>query len=145
MKTITFYGMLTILCGLLLASCSNQPKVLVQDQFEKDAAGWKIQGDAKGSGAGEPEHSSDGGVNGGYIHAKDDVSGGVWYFEAPEKYLGNKKKFYGATLKYYLYQHSDISNQFEREDVLIKSDDKEIYYTLINFPDTTWTPYRAYP
>ena len=127
------WGLLTlavaIFTGISCKKDQNQEEtpVINEDAFSKDASGWKIVGDAQ-RGYIEPAYFPDGGVTVGYIFAKDDVAGGVWYFAAPANYRGNKAKYYGAKLSYSLFQNSRMSNQFENKDIIFKSEGKEIYY-----------------
>lgn len=110
--------------------------------FNTNAAGWKIVGDAQG-GYVEPVYHPNGGVTGGYIFAKDDVTGGVWYFKAPEAYHGNKSSYYGATLRYSLFDRHDADNFFENKDVIFRNGSKMIYYekNKTEYPNSSWTHY----
>lgn len=149
-NTVKLRWSLLLLIGALFTSVScekeknpDESPVINEDAFSKDASGWKIVGDAQG-GYIEPTYFPDGGVSGGYIFAKDDVAGGVWYFAAPASYRGNKSKYYGAKLSYSLFQDSKMSNQFESKDIIFKSDGKEIYYlyeSKKDYPSKEWTPY----
>jgi len=120
----------------------NEP--IAKSQFANDAEGWKITGDAQG-GYVEASYSPDGGVNDGYIYADDDVQGGVWYFTAPNSYHGDKKEFYGATLTFSLFQNSDMSDQFEYDDIVFKNGDNQITYVHSpeNYPTENWTDYSV--
>lgn len=81
--------------------------------------------------------------NSGYIFADDDVTGGVWYFVAPGKFMGDQSEFVGGNLDFYLIQKSALSDQFESKDVIIEGgDNQEIYYYHSSYPDTTWTHYE---
>ena len=133
---ITAMGLFSI---LLLPSCNNE---IVSSHFEKDSENWTIKGDAQGDSA-EPTYSSENGVANGFIHAKDDAAGGVWYFSAPEKYLGNKKNFYGRTLSYSLFQKPQKNSQFDSPDIVLTNGENEIFYLLEDYPDTTWTHYEV--
>ena len=132
----------------MMMSCSSDDDkvevtdVIINDQFKNDASGWQIVGDAQG-GYVEASYSPDGGVVDGYIFAKDDVTGGVWYFSAPNSYRGNKQVYSGATLSYSLYQDSGMINQFLAADIIFKSGEKSIYYQVANFPNATWTDYSV--
>ena len=133
--------------GMMMSCSSDDDKVevtdvIINDQFKNDASGWQIVGDAQG-GYVEASYSPDGGVVDGYIFAKDDVTGGVWYFSAPNSYRGNKQVYYGATLSYSLYQDSGMINQFLAADIIFKSGEKSIYYQVANFPNATWTDYSV--
>lgn len=117
--------------------------IVTSDEFKSDAAGWTIIGDAQG-GFVEVSWSPDGGVSDGYIFAKDDATGGVWYFSAPQSYKGNKSDYYNATLSFSLFQDSNVSNQFEYEDIVFKSNEKQLFYkhaSTSDFPKKDWTNY----
>ena len=76
----------------------------------------------------------------------DGVVDGVWYWLAPEKYLGDKSHYYGKYLKFDLNQ-SETSNQFAYYDVILSSTGEVtlVYYSESNressLPGLTWTPY----
>ena len=115
-KTLKPFFLLLII-ALAFTSCSSDDDannedstvvpdpVIVSSLFKDNAEGWRITGDAQG-GYVEPTYMPDGGVIEGHIYAEDDVTGGWWYFTAPETYLGDKLNYYGATLNYYQYQES---------------------------------------
>ncbi|PJX22822.1 hypothetical protein CAP47_07300 [Psychroflexus sp. S27] len=137
------------IASLLMVGCSsdddspeppNEEASIEDSLFEDDAEGWTIVGDAQG-GYIEASYSEEGGVIEGYIYADDDVAGGVWYFSAPDDYLGDKNEYYGATLNYSLFQNSAMSDQFESEDIIFKSDEKQIFYLISEYPTSDWTPY----
>ncbi|MDQ7917945.1 laminin B domain-containing protein [Mesonia sp. MT50] len=138
-KTLIFL----LLVGFAFASCGNANKkeALVESRFLKNTEVWKITGDANGGKGEQAEASFDGGVQDGYIFAKDDAAGGTWYFSAPQAYLGDKSNFYGATLNFNLFQHSAIKDQFENNDVIFKNGEKKITYAFKNYPKQDWTAY----
>lgn len=115
-------------------------KTIIADSFAQDAAGWTIVGDAQG-GYVVASYSEDGGVTDGYIYAKDDVLGGVWYFNAPDQYLGDKSEYYNATMKFSLFQESAMSRQFEKSDIIIDGGEKRISCQLPKFPGEEWEHY----
>lgn len=139
---------LFIFSALILVSCSKKEdavptsNTIIEDQFKTDASGWKIVGDAQG-GYVEASYSPEGGVIHGYIYAKDDVTGGIWYFAAPSSYKGDKSEFYGSKLNYSIFQESNRSNQFDAEDIIFKSGSKQIYFIIDQFPNETWTNYSV--
>lgn len=127
--------------SLVIIGCdTNSEESLEVSLFKNDAEGWTITGDAQGDFT-EAPYSEEGGVVEGYIYANDDVTGGVWYFSAPDNYLGDKSKYYSATLNFSLFQNSAMSDQFESEDIIFKSDDKQIFYLISENPTSDWTPY----
>lgn len=143
-KNLRFSTLLSISIVVLM-SCTkdkNDPDVLIEDLFKKDASGWTIVGDAQG-GYVEPSYSPDGGVIDGYIYAEDNVLGGVWYFSAPKTYQGNKAEYYNKTIHYSLFQKSNMSDQFDREDIIFKSDNKQIFYLVTEYPTDEWTSYSV--
>lgn len=115
-------------------------------EFFEDADGWTIAGDAQGGSNLEASYSPFEGLdNSGYIYADDDVAGGVWYFVAPDKFLGDQSEFIGGKLSFYLIQKSALSDQFKSKDVIIEGgNDQEIYYDHASYPDTTWTHYEIH-
>ena len=152
-----FKFLFSITFGLILfTGCSSDdgsgndsdPKVIdpviVKSQFKSDAEGWTITGDAQGSYS-AASYSPDGGVFDGYIYADDNVQGGVWYFTSPSDYHGKKSEYYGATLKFSLFQKSNRSNQFESDDIIFKNGDLQITYVhkKVDYPGTEWTDYSV--
>ena len=115
-------------------------KPIIEDAFKGDAAGWKITGDAQG-GYVVASYSPEGGVADGYIFAKDDVLGGVWYFTAPSSYLGDKSDYYNATLRFSLFQTSAMKKPFVSSDIIFENGSKKITCKLPAYPAATWTAY----
>ncbi|MEM0519249.1 MULTISPECIES: laminin B domain-containing protein [Aequorivita] len=135
---IQFYIMaLTVM--ILLWGCKNE---MVSSHFKENAEDWTIMGDAQGDMV-QPTYTSQGGAVDGYIQAKDDAAGGVWYFSAPKKFLGNKESYYGRTLNYSLYQKPEKNKQFDSPDIILASGENQIFYLVEDSPDTTWTQYRV--
>ena len=114
---------------------------VISDDFKTNEEGCTISGDAQG-GYTEVSYSPGGVVTDGYIFANDDVTGGVWYYQAPSDYHGDKSNYYNKTLQISLFQHSGMSNQFEKRDIIFESGSKDIYCQLPSHPDTTWTNYK---
>ncbi|MEX0655509.1 MAG: laminin B domain-containing protein [Phycisphaeraceae bacterium] len=86
-----------------LAMCVTTSQAAVISDFEADDEGWRITGDAQ-SGSIVPDHNVTGGNPDGHISAVDDVIGGVWYFQAPDKFLGAQSAAYGQELAFDLMQ-----------------------------------------
>lgn len=111
--------------------------------FGDDNDGWTIVGDGKGGSNIEAGYSPFKGIgDSGHIFAKDDVTGGVWYFSAPAQYLGDKSHLYNGNLHYWAIQKSKLSRQFDSKDVILKTDDRSIYYKYSDYPSDTWTEYK---
>jgi alkaline phosphatase D len=152
MKTSFFsssVAFIAVAATVILSGCSkNQTEPTpapqqneLQSHFTHDAEGWTIVGDAQG-GFVAASYAPDGGISDGYIFANDDVTGGTWYFSAPDTYLGDKTTYYNATLKFSLFQHSDMNDQFDAADIVLKNNDQQIVFRLNNFPGTDWTSYH---
>lgn len=129
--------LLLLMLGFAFGSCSSDDDSASEDciNYMED---WTIIGKAQGN---YVKASSS--TNFDYIHGVDDATGGVWFFDAPDCYLGNRSKYYGATLTYSQFQKSAMSKQFEREDILIKSGDQQIFYQISTFPAEEWTDYSV--
>jgi len=87
-----------------------------------------------------PVYSGVGGNPDGLISAIDDVAGGVWYFTAPAKYLGDNAAFYGKTLKFDL-QVTAIVTPFASPDVELTGGAITLYFDCSPDPGTSWTSY----
>lgn len=109
-------------------------------RFSRDSEGWTLVGDAQ-SGSVEPDYHETDGNPGGYLSADDDVTGGVWYWNAPAAYLGNQSAAYGQALSFELKQ-SALDAQFESDDVILEGGDITLVHTLPAHPDVEWTAYR---
>lgn len=120
----------------LQKNCSGQTVI---STFEVSHDDWKVAGDAE-DGSGDPQHLLSGGNPGGYLSANDDVTGGVWYWAAPEKFLGNKSSSYQKTLSFDLKQ-SSTESQFEAADLILEGAGKKLVQALPTHPATDWTSY----
>jgi cellobiose-specific phosphotransferase system component IIB len=109
--------------------------------FNKDNEGWKVMGDAQGESV-VPDHFDKDGNPGGYISASDDITGEVWYWSAPEKFLGNKSWAYGKILSFSLKQ-SSTDNQFDDSDVMLVGADMKIVFNTSRNPEKAWTDYSV--
>jgi len=117
----------------------------ITSTFETDDDGWQITGDAQG-GAAVPNYETSQGNPAPSISATDDVQGGVWYFKAPGKFLGDKSGFYGGTLQFDLMQEFDGSpSQFDSDDIILEGGGLTMTYDTSQNPgdgsSETWTPY----
>ncbi|MGH7453962.1 MAG: laminin B domain-containing protein, partial [bacterium] len=107
--------------------------------FDSGNEGWVVAGDAQG-GSVTPDYFASGGNPGGYISARDDVTGGVWYWQAPAKFLGNVSCSYGGVLSFDLRQSSTTS-QFNAADIILQSSGLTLVFNTPNNPGTAWTSY----
>lgn len=147
LKMNKLYYVLLIFGLTAFVSCEedeSQSEGQNSSEFYDDVDGWTIAGDASGGSNIEAAYSPFEGLdNSGYIYAEDDVAGGVWYFVAPEKYLGDKSSFVGGSLSFWLIQESAMDDQFDSKDIILEGpNDSELYLEFDSYPDTTWTYYE---
>jgi len=121
----------------------DPPGARAASGFESDAEGWTIIGDAQASTA-KPDYNGTGGNPDGLISAVDNVTGGVWFFVAPAKYLGDASATYGRYLKYDL-KTTNVSNLLDDFQVVLQGGGIMLgyYSTTPRDPGTnTWTSYK---
>ena len=87
--------------GITTTPCHAQP--IIESLFDNNDEGWTVFGDAQ-EGAEKPNHHVENGNQNGYISANDNQVGGVWYWRAPGKYLGDISSAYGGTFTFDLKQ-----------------------------------------
>jgi len=134
-----------VVASLAMAGCigASGPET-VSTTFDDGTEGWTVGGDAQ-SGSVEPTHVADGGDDGGYVEATDDVSGGVWYWNASAAYLGDKSAYASGSLSFSLRQ-SSTDDQFDSPDVVLVSGETKLGYDFGNassHPRTNWTAYSV--
>lgn len=106
----------------------------VGDDFEANAGGWTVMGDATIS------HSRTGGNPGGLVSATDLSRGKTWYFRAPTRYYGDASMLYGATLSFDLLS-TNVSNPYIDADVILSGGGLTLVYDAQLLPATGWTSY----
>jgi len=111
--------------------------VKVDSSFDTELDGWSFVADVKAF-----DWVDTGGNPGGYVQAVDYATGAVWYFVAPEKYLGDKSAYAGGELAFDLKQ-SSLSSQFDDEDVVITGGGKTIAFNTEDNPGLDWTHYSV--
>ncbi|OQC35900.1 MAG: Laminin B (Domain IV) [Bacteroidetes bacterium ADurb.Bin041] len=134
-----FIGLVIILSIIFLLFKCQQNSIC--SSFDIDDEGWKVVGDVKNALAIPDYHNTDGNP-GGYLSATDETTGGVWYWSAPEKFLGSKKAAFNKKLQFDLKQ-SDLNNQFEAADVILESKDLTLVFKFSSHPNTTWTSFSV--
>lgn len=122
---------------LLIVILANSLQLLAVDlksNFNNSDEGWRVIGDAESF---YPYYNS----SEGYCYAVDKALGGVWYWLAPEQFLGNMSSSYNQNMSFDLKQ-SSIKNQFDSDDVIIQGTNGiELVYHFDNHPSTDWTHY----
>lgn len=107
----------------------------ITETFDTGLGGWSFVADVA-----EFRWMPDGGNTGGYAEAVDFSTGEVWYFVAPEAFLGNRKGFYGGELAFDLKQSSTTS-QFDSPDVVLTGAGMTLVFDTPQNPGTDWTGY----
>jgi len=114
---------------------------MTEDQFEGTDSGWTIVGDAEAISV-KPELVGSCGHDGGCISAKDSVTGGTWFYQAPSSYLGDHSAAYGEVLEYDLMT-TVSSSPFEEFDVVLSGNGQVVAYDAAPTPVANiWTTYR---
>ncbi len=102
---------------------------------------WLITGDANSSSV-KPDFNGTGGNPDGLISAKDEATGGVWFFVAPAKYLGDNKQVAGMNLRFDLKVDATPTRPFDDVDVKLEGGGVTLVYDTPNNPvGGTWTSY----
>jgi hypothetical protein len=137
--------MLALIMGLAAGLCvqAAQPKdEVIASRFDRDDEGWAVVGDVQEKKDHKPSFHLKGGNPGGYLSAKDDATGGNWYWRAPTKFLGDRSSSYGKTLSFELTQ-SKTNSQYEKADVILVGTSLKLVFKLPKHPGTDWTPFEV--
>ena len=147
MKKIVTFPVL-ILTFLVAIGCS--PTAPEFSTFNVNDDGWVVEGDPdltyEEAGFAVPEYGGE--YPGEYIWVNDSVSGGVMYWVAPSKYLGDKSHYHGKYLQYDLREFYRDGYAFPAADVWLISNDGTtlVYFSQGNYanytPDDSWNNYE---
>jgi len=133
-KKIVIFPVL-ILTFLVVTGCSATAPEF--STFSSNDEGWVVIGDPalpyEGGGFSVPEYGGE--YAGEYIWVEDSVLGGVMYWVAPSKYLGDKSHYHGKYLKYDLREFYRNGHAFPTADVMLISNDGTIlvYFSRDNY------------
>lgn len=131
-------GAVLALAGLAMASAAS---ARVTSTFDTDSDGWGAIGDV----AAPVQWVAAGGNPGGHIEIPDAVLGGVTYFEAPARFLGNKSAAFGSALTFDLQQLiTGAPDQFNSSDIILAGNGITLAYDLPNNPAMgSWSSYSV--
>jgi hypothetical protein len=116
---------------------------VTESTFSSDDDGWTIVGDAQQSSK-RPTYHADGGNPGGMISATDKTTGGIWYFVAPAKYLGDQSAFIGTWLKFDLAVNATPTRPADRIDIKLTAGSRSLAYDTPKNPvGGAWTSYAV--
>jgi hypothetical protein len=114
---------------------------LAESDFSVDVDGWLVSGDVTSA---VPAYVATGGNPSGYINATDLTVGGIWFWEAPAKFLGDKSGAYGFPLTYELRMRGS-GPLFNYSDVILDGGGLSLH--LVRTPpvpgNIAWTSYSA--
>jgi hypothetical protein len=105
--------------------------------FEADNEGWTLSNNGSLT---TPTLEREGGNPGGHLCGRDEGDGDIWYFVAPQKFLGNAGNTYGKRLTFDLKQGS-IFNQVRGRDVVLNGGGLALTWFSRFAPGLDWTPY----
>jgi hypothetical protein len=108
-------------------------------KFKHGVEGWTVVGDPQSP---TPTHIKRGGDPGGYIETTDAAQGGIMYWSAPAKFLGDQSAHYGGTLHYALRETAE-GHQFNASDVILKGGATRLTYDTATNPGPAWTKYQV--
>lgn len=129
-----------LLLGVACSASLGSAHAGATSTFDTDTEGWKLFGDSTTS---DPSHVASGGNPGGYIHGTDLTIGGVWYWQAPSKFLGDNSGSYGQTLSFDLRMRGS-GPLFDDADVILAGGGVTLVFDFAAVPaDTGWTPYAV--
>ena len=109
----------------------------ITSTFDTDDEGWTASGDAVSS---DPTYHASGGNPGGFVEIVDQAIEGVWYWVAPQKYLGDRSGAYGTFLTFELKQ-SALDKPFSAVDVRIAGGGPTLAKRFNSPPGLDWTLY----
>lgn len=125
-----------VLIALVAGACGGIPS-RASSTFEASDEGWTISGNGEAT---KPVLEKEGGNPGAAICGQDAVEGDVWYFRAPEKYLGDASGSYGKRLTFDLRQ-DEFLYQLSGRDVIVQGGGLAVTINLPLRPPKQWYPY----
>jgi hypothetical protein len=130
---LLFYG-----CAGAGAGAGSDPRLpTIESDFAVGIDGWQTSGDAQSV----PDVTWD---QAGYIETIDQGAGSLWYFVAPEKFLGDKVGYYGGTFRYELQMLAGAPNTSDWAELVLESSSKIIVVELGTMPVVgDWTVFSA--
>lgn len=125
---------------MLCATSSLKADFIAMSDFSTNDEGWRLVGDSTTA---TPTYLSTGGNPGGFVRGFDQVVGGVWFWQAPTKFLGDDSAAYGHTLTYDLRMRGS-GPLFDDSDVILSGAGLTLHLDTSPVPsDTSWTSYSV--
>ena len=123
--------------ALFVSACG--PAALAGSTFEGDSEGWTLSNNGA---LAAPTLEREGGNPAGNLCGRDEGNGDIWYFVAPQKFLGNMSAAMGKRLTFDLKQGS-IFNQVRGRDVVLNGGGLAVTWFIRFSPGLDWTPYSV--
>lgn len=132
---------INILTGILGLALLNSTAFAATSDFSIGDDGWKAEGDSEGP----LTWQANGGNPGGHVSIDDLTIGGVTFFVAPAKFLGNQSAALGSNLTFDLQQvYSGAPNQFDDADVILLGAGLTLVFDTGYHPaNGQWTSYSV--
>jgi hypothetical protein len=112
----------------------------IVSDFSLDSEGWMLFGDSTTS---APTHNAVGGNPGGFLNGTDRTVGGVWFWQAPSKFLGDRSLSFAQSLSFDLRMRGS-GPLFEDSDVVLAGAGLSLHVDLSPVPQgVDWTSYSV--
>jgi laminin B (domain IV) len=108
-------------------------------RFNHNTEKWTVTGDPVSQ---TPQYFKKGGNPTGFIRTTDAATGGIMYWKAPAKFLGNQGAAYGGTLRFDL-RETAAGNPFDAADVILKGGGLRLTYDAAKDPEGHWTRFKV--
>ena len=107
--------------------------------FEGDNEGWSLSNNGPAT---SPTLKPEGGNPAGHLCGQDQSDGDIWYFVAPQKFLGDASGAVGKRLTFDLKQ-GNMFNQIRGRDVVLNGGGLAVTWFFRFAPGLDWTPYSV--
>ena len=108
-------------------------------RFNHNSEHWLVTGDPVSQ---EPQHLKKGGNPTGFIRTTDSAQGGIMYWKAPTKFLGNQGGAYGGALHFDL-RETITGRPFDAPDVILKGGGFRLTYDIAKEPAGHWIRFKV--
>jgi alkaline phosphatase D len=126
--------------AVLFAAAGSAGAAAVSSDFAVDTDGWQLFGDAISA---IPAFVAAGGNPGGYAHGTDQTAGNTWYWQAPEKFLGDRSSSFQQLLSFDMRMRGS-GPLFEVPDVTLIGGGLTLQVDLSPVPENiAWTSYSV--
>ncbi len=123
--------------ALLGSACG--PGAFASSTFEGDNEGWML---ANNGPLTAPTLMREGGSPAGHLCGRDEGDGDIWYFIAPQKFLGNASAAMGKRLTFDLKQ-GNVFNQIRGRDLVLSGGGLAVTWFMRAGPRLDWTPFSV--